>query len=152
MDENYIIKDASLEDKKDIFKLIGLAIDSGAYDKLFMQNTPLSIQNIYHTDFLPILCNEDPIVIIYYKDEAVGISAAATYINAMYDLKHKCAVGSLTFISKDHRNSGLLKQVHDLMTEKLRNIGVQKLLVERVRKQRDAKKYSIASSYLILDI
>lgn len=152
MDENYIIKDASLEDKEIILNLIGLAIDSGAYDKIFVNNTPLSVRNIYHTDFLPILCNQDPFVIIYCGQEAVGISAASTFVNAMYDLRHKCAIGTLTFIKSGHRGNGLLKKTHDLMTKKLKDMGIKKLMVERVRKKREDAKYQVASSYLILDI
>ena len=59
--------DFSLEDKEKILYLIGEAIDGGAYSKLSIKNTAKSRKSVYYSDFLPILCNQDPFLLIFYK-------------------------------------------------------------------------------------
>jgi len=152
MDNDFTFKQACLDDKETILHLIGEAIDAGAYAKLSIQNTSKSVNSLYYSDFLPILCNQDPFLIIFCKDIPVGMTAASTFINSMYDLDEKSAVGLLTFIKKEYRQHNLLKIAHQKMTNLLKDLGINKLLVERICKNKKSIRYNIASRYIILDI
>ena len=152
MDDDFKFSQAFLEDKEKILYLIGEAIDGGAYSKLSIKNTAKSRKSVYYSDFLPILCNQDPFLLIFYNNDPIGLSPASTFINSMYDLKEKSAVGVLTFIKKEYRKKGLLKSVHEKMTYSLKEMGINKLLVERTCKNTNSTRYNIVSRYIILDI
>jgi hypothetical protein len=149
---NLSIKKVSLEDQQLICEFISEAIDSGAYSKLGVVNTPKSVDNIFILEIRPLLINQDPAFVAYDGDEPAGFSCASTSLNSCYDLESKIAIGQLTVIKKQYQNTNCLKTLHKKIISTCKSIDVKYILTDRLEKQTDYVYYNTLSRCVSIKI
>ena len=97
---------ANATHEEDIKELLGLCFDEDTASVSYL-NTKKNVENYYIHVILPLIMRNDPVLLAFKNNEAIGLNCLSTQLNEEYELKYKTIHGLMTYVKPDHRREGV---------------------------------------------
>lgn len=138
------IVQANATHEEDLKELLTLFFEAETSSVSYL-STSKNIENYYTYVILPLIMRDDPVLLAYSNEEAIGLNCLSTELNEAYDLKHKTIHGIMTYVKEDYRRKGVATKFKRHLWEWVMKNGYERAIGEWVDKNEISFAHTKAS-------